>query len=931
MYKQKSVVSSYFYSFSIVFTLFILISGGIWVYQELEKYNKEFNNIRNEYADSKRKLIKDEVEKIVTHIQYQKSIAEKRLKNNVKARTYEAYDMAMNIYRQNKSKKSLTEIKQLVHDALFSVAWDNGRGYYFAEDMDGNEIINRNNPELEGKNLSHFKDSKGTVIMDAILAAANNDKGEGFCRYYWNKPDTPDVLIPKISFIKYFKPFDWVIGTGKYLSVEEEIIQQEILEQVGNFTYGEDGYVFIGTWDGLILSEPAKGKNLIGLKDVNGVRIVSELIDKAKVDGGFVHYVMPPLGGKAPLPKISYAKGIKDWEWFVGTGLYVNEIETIIKEKQAALHKDISLKLFQGIFVLLMIVSVAFLFARVFANRVKRNLTLFKSFFDNAAVSDAVIDIDKTYFSEFHSMAESANQMIAQRQRVREKLETNETRFQNILRNTHISIMITSIENDINYLNLEFTSFFGYTKNEVKTIDDFINKVCLNPKKRETIQEEWKLLTAADKMLSDSRYGFIWELETRDKLIKTVECCYTPVDENEGLYTFTDLTKLKNAEKEKLQLEIQLMQSQKMEAIGLMAGVIAYPELLMLQLPQDDPMQASLQTILKSGKRAAEVVADLLTIARGVKNTKSPANLNTLITDYLTSPEHYAILSNHSGVSINFLPDNKLLSINCSEIHIKKCIMNIISNGAEAIPGSGIITISTENRYIDKPSADNLQIIKGEYVIVKVKDSGTGISGDDIDRIFEPFYTKKVMGRSGTGLGLAVVWNTMVDHGGGIKVHSDSGGTTFDLYFPITRNTVKTPEDEVKIDGIKGNKESVLIIDDEPMQQDIASLYLKALNYNPITVSSGEEAIDYLQKNSVDILLLDMIMDPGINGRLTYEKIAEIHPGQKAVIASGYSESEEVKKLNELGVTTYIKKPYLLNQIGGALKMTLYPDIEQTY
>ncbi len=935
MYKQKSVVTSYFYSFAIFFTLFIIISGSLWIYHEIEEYNKEFNNIRHEYAKSKKKLIKNEVQKVVETIQYEKPRAEKRLRAEVRSRTYEAYDMAMNIYQRNKNKKTISEIKQLVHDALFAVAWDSGRGYYFAEDMKGNEIVNRNNPDLEGKNLTHLKDSNGTFIMKTILSAVQNDKGEGFCRYYWNKPDTPDVLIPKISFIKYFKPFDWVIGNGKYLNVEEAIIRQEILTRIENITYGQKGYFFVGNWDGITLAGPGKGKNMLDVKDPNGVYIVKELISKAKKEGGFVNYVMPGIDGNAPLPKISYAEGIPDWQWYVGTGIYIDAIESVIKERQTELNKYLSMKIIQVISILFLIILFAFFLARFFTNKVKRNLSVFNNFFKNAATRDDLIDIEKTYFSEFNSIAYSANEMISQRKKVRKELEASENRFQNIIRNTHIAMMITDTDNRINYLNSEFTVIFGYNDKDILSIDDFFNKVCPDQQQKRLIKKEWEMLIVNIPTQSSSHYGCVWELQTKDNSLKTIECCYSPGGNSEGIYSFTDLTEQKKAEKEKLQLGIQLMQAQKMEAIGLMAGgvahdlnnilsgVIGYPELIMLQIPQDDPMQSPLKTILDSGKRAAEVVADLLTIARGIKNTKSPANLNTLISDYLISPEHHSILSRHPGVSMNFVPDDKLLNINCSEIHIKKCIMNIVANGAEAISGMGTIIVTTENRYIDKPSADNLQIVKGEYVIIKVIDTGDGISELDLDRIFEPFYTKKVMGKSGTGLGLAVVWNTVIDHGGGIKVRSDNKGTAFELFFPVTRNEIDDYEDITSIDDIKGDGETILIIDDEPIQQDIASLYLQTLDYKPIAVSSGEEAIEYLKNNSVDILLLDMIMDPGINGRQTYEKISTLHPGQKAVIASGYSESQDVKKLNELGVTTYIRKPYLLNQIGRAIKMTL--------
>ncbi len=207
----------------------------------------------------------------------------------------------------------------------------------------------------------------------------------------------------------------------------------------------------------------------------------------------------------------------------------------------------------------------------------------------------------------------------------------------------------------------------------------------------------------------------------------------------------------------------------------------------------------------------------------------------------------------------------------------------------------------------------------------------------DMERIFEPFYTKKVMGRSGTGLGMAVVWGTVKDHKGYIDIKSIEGkarpprlsardggqGTTLTLYFPVTRKELAKDKALVPIDDYMGKGESVLVVDDVEEQREIASRILKKLGYSFTTVSSGEEAVDYLKDNSVDLLILDMIMDPGIDGLETYKRILEFHPKQKAIIASGFSETERVKEAQRLGAGAYLKKPFLLEKIGLAIRAEL--------
>jgi len=290
----------------------------------------------------------------------------------------------------------------------------------------------------------------------------------------------------------------------------------------------------------------------------------------------------------------------------------------------------------------------------------------------------------------------------------------------------------------------------------------------------------------------------------------------------------------------------------------------------------------------------------------------------------LKSPEFENLKVFHQAVEVETNLDKDLLNTKGSSAHLSKAIMNLISNAAEAMPDGGKMVISTENRYIDRPVRGYDDVEEGDYAIIKVSDSGVGISKEDMDNIFEPFYTKKVIGRSGTGLGMAVVWGTVKDHNGYIDVESVEGeGTTFTLYFPVTGERIPADGSGLTIEDYMGKGESILVVDDVGEQREIASVILKKLGYSVRTVSSGEEAVDYLRDNSVDLLVLDMIMYPGMDGLETYKRIIELHPGQKAVIASGFSETERVKEIQRLGGGKYIKKPYTMEKIGLAVKQEL--------
>jgi two-component system cell cycle sensor histidine kinase/response regulator CckA len=373
-----------------------------------------------------------------------------------------------------------------------------------------------------------------------------------------------------------------------------------------------------------------------------------------------------------------------------------------------------------------------------------------------------------------------------------------------------------------------------------------------------------------------------------------------------------------------------------MEAIGTLAGgvahdlnnilsgIVSYPELLLMDLPEKSPLREPIKTIQNSGKRAAAIVQDLLTLARRGVSISEIVNLNAITSEYLLSPEFDKLKAFHPSVKIQTHFDSSLLNIMGSPVHLLKTIMNLISNAAEAMPDGGKILIKTENIYIDRPIGGYDKIEEGDYVVLTVSDTGIGIADEETRKIFEPFYTKKVMGRSGTGLGMAVVWGTVKDHKGYIHVESALGkGTTFKLYFPVTRKQKVETKHLNKLVDYKGNGESILVVDDIEDQREIASKILAQLGYSVKSVPSGEEAAKLLEIEKVDLIVLDMIMPPGIDGLETYKRIIDLHPEQKAIIASGFSETERVKEAQQLGIGSYVKKPYTIEKIGLAVKAEL--------
>lgn len=389
-------------------------------------------------------------------------------------------------------------------------------------------------------------------------------------------------------------------------------------------------------------------------------------------------------------------------------------------------------------------------------------------------------------------------------------------------------------------------------------------------------------------------------------------------------------------EEERRKLENRLQRALRMEALGTLAGGVAhdlnnilvgavsYPDLLLAQLPADSPLRKPIETIKRSGVKAAAIVHDLLTLARRGVRVGSVVNLNSIIRDYFVSPEYEKLKSFHPHLEVELKLDRNLPNIVGSSIHLSKAVMNLVSNAAEAMSDRGKIVISTKNERIGPCVGAFEEIVEGNYVILTVSDTGGGISEDDIEKIFEPFFTKKAMGRSGTGLGMTVVWGTVKDHRGYIDIESAVGvGTTFTLYFPATTQKTSEIQTFVPVKTYMGKGESILIVDDVKEQREIAAKMLLELGYSVDTAASGEEAVAYLEKSPVDLLILDMYMEPGMDGLDTYRKALTLRSPQKAIITSGYAETWRIKEAQKLGAGAYIKKPYFLEHIGLAIRSEL--------
>ncbi|MCA9733465.1 response regulator [candidate division KSB1 bacterium] len=390
----------------------------------------------------------------------------------------------------------------------------------------------------------------------------------------------------------------------------------------------------------------------------------------------------------------------------------------------------------------------------------------------------------------------------------------------------------------------------------------------------------------------------------------------------------------KEAEKRERVLQKRLERSQRMESLGILAGgvahdlnnilgpIVGYTDLMLSQSLDDSPLKGDIEAIHNAALRAAAVIQDLLTLARRGNYKLSTISVKDLINSYLHSPEFIEKQFKHENVTLQTDIAANTPGVKASDIHLRQVLMNLTINAMEAMPAGGSLIIRTKSCQVrDAKPVYTGTLPRGRYAQVEIVDTGEGIKSADAEHIFEPFYTKKQMGKSGTGLGLAIVYGIVSDLNGFIDLRSKPGeGTTFTLYFPatLTRKIQKS-----KLQDTPKGYERILVVDDDDGQRALSQKLLMHLGYEVFSINSGSKAIGVVRTNDFDLILMDMILDDSLDGLDTIQAILKYKPEQRFIIASGYSENERLDKAKKLVKARYLAKPYTLNGLGLAVRSVL--------
>jgi signal transduction histidine kinase/CheY-like chemotaxis protein len=398
------------------------------------------------------------------------------------------------------------------------------------------------------------------------------------------------------------------------------------------------------------------------------------------------------------------------------------------------------------------------------------------------------------------------------------------------------------------------------------------------------------------------------------------------------LQVATDITRLKEAEERKTQLEAQLLQAQRLESIGTLAGGIAHnfnnllmaiqgnAALMLMEADSAHPYRERLESIEESVRTGSRLTGQLLGYAQQGRYEVRPVDPNDLVRH---TSDTFAMARKEIRIHRKLVGNPG--AIQADQGQIEQLLMNLYVNAADAMPQGGDLYLSTENVTHQDMTGKAYQPKSGSYLLLTVRDTGLGMDRETQERIFEPFFTTKGLER-GTGLGLASVYGIVKGHGGYIDVDSSKGsGTTFSIYLPTSGKALQM-EQRSATGPVKG-KGSILLVDDEDMILEVGKRMLNNLGYEVLTAGSGEESLDLYSKSqeSIDLVILDMII-PDMGGGAIYDRLKEMNSGVKVLLSSGYSIEGKASEILARGCDGFIQKPFSIQSLSQKVKQIIAED-----
>lgn len=934
---NKSIIRIFLFSLLFISFMSTAVIGYLWVSNEFRRFEQDSETMRREYIGSQKALIKDEIAKVIDYVQYSRSKTDELLRQLLKERVYEAHSIATNLYRKYRSSKSESELKHLIKEALRPIRFSKGRGYFYIHRMDGVLELYPVKPQTEGENQLDLQDKHGIYVVREEIRKLKKQP-EGFLEYSWkNSSGKGYVEYSKVSFVRYFKPFDWYIGSKEYREDFLQDIQWDILKRIGKIRFGNGGYIFVTDFDGVTLWNEARrdlmGKRVWATESPDGESAVKRAREEAvKPTGGFIEYKWNNPASNRMETKISFVKAVPDWEWIIGTGVYKNEVEGVIAEKRQELQAHVNQQVINIVGLFLLIFFVVIVITLFFSKRLRKEFDVFLSFFRKAAVSHEKIDRSKLFAEEFKMLGDSANQMLEERQVVEKSLRESEERLAVTFRSIAEGVITTDTGYNVVLINRAAEELTRWNQKDAR--EKPLPRVfqILDEKTNELVQHPVMMAVEQDKVI-DSAGPVV--LVARDGTRRLISHSAAPIRDKDGniigaVMAFQDIT-------EKRKMEEELQKAQKLESLGMLAGGIAHDFNNMLTgvLGNIDVAKSRVKPGHKVYKplslaeaaviKTRQLTNQLLTFASGGEPVKKVHAAAELI------EESVVFSLRGSNVKCEFLLPGDLGAVEVDKSQMNQALNNLVLNAVQAMPDGGILNVSAAN--VSTGIKTGLLLEDKRYVKITIRDTGAGIPRKLIKKIFDPYFTTKP---EGSGLGLTSAYSIVKKHEGYIDVTSRVGkGSTFTVYIPASDKDITEPVPDRAVIADSEAKEEfikvagrVLVMDDDEIVGEVASSMLEEMGYQPEIALDGSKAIELYNHNletghPFDVVLMDLTIPGGMGGGETIKKLLEIDPDVKAIVSSGYSNDPIMANFKEYGFRGCLAKPYKMQDLNQILQQVL--------
>lgn len=732
--------------------------------------------------------------------------------------------------------------------------------------------------------------------------------------------------------------------------VDPSQMREDIYRRISQVAFGPDGegFVFVGDYEGVELvnrkSPHLVGHNFWEMEDTNGVKVFQREIEiaKTKPEGGFLKYWWSETGDPADAtPKMSFVKGVADWEIFVGAGVNLDEVETLLDEQGQQLRRHTKKHIFRFLLVLVLLFFAVSTFAIVITRRIKESLHFLDALFRKKSVDGAQVTPQAIHYAEFENLALSASRMVEERDQAEDELSKARAALDAAIEQTPAGIIIADAPNcRLRLINAAAVDITGQSRDAQERISldeqDELNWTILGADGTPIPVEERALpkAIAVGEMTRDA------ELIVRraDGTERWILLNGSPIRDRRGeiiggVVVFSDITERKQTEENRLSLEHRVLHAQKLESLGALAGGIAHDfngilmailgnaDLALQYLSAHAPARDNVKEIEIAARRAAGLSKQMLAYSGKGEFVVEPI----LINEFVEEMAHLIEVSISKRAVLKFNFAKNLPPFDGDATQIRQVIMNLITNASEAIgETSGVIALSTgamdcDRAYLDTANVAfqvglNEPLDEGAYVYLEVADTGCGMDRGTIEKIFDPFFTTKLAGR---GLGMAAVLGIVRGHKGAIKIYSEENkGTTLKVLFPASdisaEATTENGEKRTEPDDWRGSG-TILVADDEESVCTVGEQMLGRLGFSVLTAPDGREAVKIFgeQIDAIDCVILDLTM-PHLDGEQAFREMRRLRPEIKVILSSGYNEQDATQRFSGKGLAGFIQKPYTM-------------------